>query len=366
MKKIVLIVSGIAKGGVETFIKNYFKYIDKNEMDLYIITHNLPNENEKKEFEELGFKVLIVPPKSKNFLKNIWLLNYYMKKYKFDVVHSNMSKMNFLPMLIAKINNIEKRISHAHNAYNKNNFILQFLNRRYANQFLACSKEALISCFGKKILNGKYRYEIIYNAIEIKRYKFNEKNRAKIRKQYNIDNDTILLGNIGRITKQKNQKFLIDILYELLLQKENIKLMIVGTGNLKNKLINYTKKLNCFEKVIFVESNNLINEYYSAFDIFLLPSKFEGLGIVAIEAQASGIQCAVSENLPNEVIISKKIKFLSIKNINEWIEFINNYKEIKNNRTFELIESKYNIESEYIKLQKIYYELNEKDKNKNE
>lgn len=330
-KKVALVVSGIAKGGVEAFIKNYFSRMDLFKYDLYIITHNNPLESDCVPFINLGFKIIKVPSKRKNKMKNVLSLYQIFKKYKFDIVHSHMTKSNFIVLGIAKICGIQGRIAHSHIVYEKENAmfkVIQFLNRKVANFYVGCTKEALITGFGKKILKEKYakNRKVLYNAVNINNYVFNSQYRKEIRKKYKINDDTFLIGNIGRLTAQKNQEFLLNI-FSKLNDNVNFKIMIIGEGELEVRLKSKCKELKIEENVIFISSCNDVNKYYSAFDIFIFPSIFEGLGMVLIEAQISGLVCLTSSNIPREAQISNNIQFLSLKDENIWLK---NISEIKN------------------------------------
>ena len=358
-KKIALVVSGIAKGGVESFIKNYFSKMNLSHYDLYIITHNEPLERDSEYFINLGFKIIKVPSKRESKIKNIVLLYKIFKKYKFDIVHSHMAKSNFIVLGIAKICGIEGRIAHSHIVYENENIMfkfIQFFNRVVANFYVGCTKEALITGFGKKILTPKYdkNRKILYNAIDINKYSFNYQYRKEIRKMYKIKDDTILIGNIGRLTKQKNQEYLLEI-FSKLKGKNSFKLMIVGEGDLKERLKFKCKELKIENNVIFVPPCDDINKYYSAFDIFVFPSIFEGLGMVLIEAQVSGLDCLTSTSVPREVQISDKIKFFDLNDKKDWVDNIMNIKDKKNIvRDVVLDNCPYDINNRFYDLEKIY------------
>lgn len=363
MKKIALVVSGLSSGGVESFILSFFNEINSaREYDKYIITHNAPSKVAQEKFENLGFKIFIVPSKKESIFNNIKSLNKIMKDNKFDIVHSHMAKSNFIIMKLAKKNNVPIRIAHSHQSMSINGTlkkmtykILQFLNRRYANIFLGCSEAALIYGFGEEILSDKYSSTVIHNAIDLKKFKYNSLYRKELREKYNISENQILIGSIGRYTFQKNQLFLLEVVKKIVEKNRDFKLLLIGEGELKNDYLEYIKNNKLEQNIILEQPQNDIYKYYSAFDIFAFPSRFEGLGIVVIEAQASGLSCIVSKNVPIDVKISDLIDYVDIDSIEKWYDKIVNFKK-NSNRNYDLSKSDYNIKNEYKKLIYIYDE----------
>lgn len=370
MKKLALVVSGLSSGGVESFILNFFNEINSaRNYDKYIITHNTPTKMVKEKFEDLGFTIFTVPSKKESIYNNIRSLNKIMKDNKFDIVHSHMAKSNFIIMKLAKKNNVQIRIAHSHQSMNIEGTlkkivykIMQFLNRKYANIFLGCSDAALIYGFGEKILSDKYFSVVVHNAIDLKKFKFNNFYRKKLRKKYNISENQILIGSIGRFTFQKNQLFLLDVVKKIVKKNSDFKLLLVGEGELENDYLEYIKSNRLEQNIILEQPQNDIYKYYSAFDIFAFPSRFEGLGIVVIEAQASGLNCVISKNIPFDVKISDLVDYVDIDSKEKWYDKIVNFKK-NPNRNYDLSKSDYNIKNEYKKLIYIY---DEGSANKNE
>lgn len=361
MKKIALVVSGLSSGGVESFILSFFCEINLVEKyDKYIITHNNPSQDIKDRFESLGFKIFAVPSKKESFYGNIKSIDKIFKENKFDVVHSHMAKSNFIIMKLAKKNGVPLRIAHSHQSMKIDNGLkkrlyklIQYMNRKYANRFVGCSREALIYGFGKKILSNNYSSLVLHNAINLEKFSFNDLYRHQIRKKYNISDDEILIGSIGRFTYQKNQQFLLEIMNKLVKYSKKNKLLLIGEGELKADYSEYIKNNKLEENIILESPQCDIYKYYSAFDIFVFPSRFEGLGIVIIEAQANGLKCIVSKNIPKDVKQSNLIEFIDINSIEEWYDKLINIKK-RTNRRIDLTSSDYNIKKEYKKLIEIY------------
>lgn len=196
-----------------------------------------------------------------------------------------------------------------------------------------CSKEAGVWLFGKKIVNSN-RFMIVHNAVDLEKYKFNVEVRERIRNDLKIDKNTIVIGHVGRFVELKNHDFLVDVFYEFYEIHPNSKLLLIGTGIKENEIKEKVKRLGIEENVIFAGFRENVNDYMCAMDLFVLPSKTEGLGLVLIEAQASGLKCFTSKDVvPNEVDVSKTTQFLSLNLLpKEWADVLieTNIERVKN------------------------------------
>ena len=195
------------------------------------------------------------------------------------------------------------------------------------------------------------------NAIDYKRFKYNPKVREKLRRECGIDERKFVLGHVGRFGEEKNHSFLIDILYEVKKIECNIVLLLVGTGDLFDSIQEKVKRLGLMDSVIFVGGVLDTAPYYQMMDAFCMPSKFEGLGIAAIEAQASGLPVICSTGMPSEVVLSEHVKRISLEQKDEWIESIVNLSDVCRRNTkahINLIKSGYDVSYEAQKLVKYY------------
>lgn len=218
---------------------------------------------------------------------------------------------------------IKKRISHSHNAdieyskpiYKKIEFIFILLTNLTLTERVTCGMAA-----------GKYLYKnksfiILNNAVEIEKYLFSKDLRKVTRKKLGVDNKTILLGNVGRFNYQKNHVFFLNLIKQL---DSRYKLVLIGEGPLKNEIEHQAHELKIADRILFVGTTDDMQSYYSSFDLFLLPSLWEGLPFVLIEAQISGLKCLCSQNIDYESNLGG-ITFLDINNIEEWISYIEKY-----------------------------------------
>ena len=320
MMKVCHVVSGLKAGGVESMILNYCSLLDKNKYDFHILYQHDPSDKNVKEFEEIGFKLYRIPSKIKHPFKNFFCTYNYLKNEKIDIVHCHMTLMNFIPLIAAKRLKIKNRICHSHNSdVRKKNFIvkliekiLKFICAKYSTTLVACGDDA------GKYMYGNKEFIILNNALNLAKYEFDLEKRLSIRKKHNIDDDCIVVGHIGRFTEQKNHKFIVEIISSLINKNLNMKFMLLGDGELKKEIEQLVLDKNIQDSVIFTGIVPNTNEYYSAFDLFILPSVWEGLPVVAIEAQASGLPCIFSDNIDKKCIIDKSKSCMLQLVIDDW------------------------------------------------
>lgn len=365
MKKIKVchIVSGLKAGGVETMIYNYCSHLGKDRYEFHLLYQHNPSKKNVEEFESIGFKLKRIPSKVKHPIKNYLSTKKYFKENSFDVVHCHMTLMNFIPLIAAKKCKVPIRICHSHNSDVRNkNIFIKFL---YAILKKICINNAtdLVACGidAGKYMYGKREFIIINNSLDLKKFEYNNTIREKIRKKYGIEKNEILIGHIGRFTNQKNHKFIINLFTELINKKntenKNYKLLLIGDGEQKSKVEEMVKNDDLKDKVIFTGVVDNTNEFYSAIDIFILPSLWEGLPVVGIEAQVSGLPCLFSSNIDNNVVLNLDRSYLLNLNVTDWVKKIqevsnNKYKRTTNIAVFN--SKNLNIDKEYTKLKEIY------------
>lgn len=327
-------------GGVEKFLTDYYSHINHAEVRfdfLFCRGNSLAKYNNQELLEGSKIKALYALRDRDNSLSSYRRLYKAVSKEiqteKYDIVHVNTALIpaQIACLLAAKKNGISIRIAHSHSAGNLTTGNLfkrkiknivykgsKFFIRNLATDYFACSKEAGIFLFGKKGVKSN-RFRIIKNAIDPSLYKFNYEERKRIRDIEKINDSTVICGNVGRLDPVKNLRFLIDVFLRYHKFNEDSQLWIVGDGEDREILENYIKVKDCSPYVkLFGEKHN-ISTIMQAFDIFLFPSLKEGLGIVAIEAQAAGLPVLASDTIPQETNITKNIKYLSLdEGIEKW------------------------------------------------
>ena len=343
--RILQIVPNMQMGGLETLIMNVYRNIDRNKVQFDFLVHYKEKKYFDEEIESLGGKIYRFSLRNdNNIFKYIKELNYFYKIHtEYKVIHCHMSSIGFINFLVAKKNGIKVRIAHSHNNLTDKTLKgrikkIMMLPYKYVSTLnFACSKSA------GKFLFGNKKFEVIPNAIEIEKFSYNPKARKKIRKELNIQGDTLVVGHVGRFNVQKNHMFLINIFEKLLKFNENCKLVLAGDGELRENILSLVREKQIADNVIFLGNRKDINDIYQAFDIFVFPSLFEGLGITLIEAQISGLCCFTSKGvIAEEANITDNYISISLKD-NEAIWAENIIKNIKSNkRTDHMKEAKRN------------------------
>lgn len=306
----VLIINtcGLGIGGITSHMINYSENLPKD-IIISIVVTGVYEQSVIDVFTQRGFNIIFLPNRKTNPVKYIMKLKRILKQKKYDVihVHGNSATMT-IELGLAKKYKIKTRIAHCHNSqcdHPKLNSLLSHYFKGLYTDALACSDLA-----GEWIF-GTGNYKVLHNAIDLNKYAFSNEVRNEYRKELNIDEDAIVIGHIGNMNEQKNQKFLIKVFSELLKSKKAV-LLLIGTGNLKNELIELAAKLKISNKIRFLGLRDDVSNLMCAMDIFVFPSRWEGLGMVAIEAQANGLPVLVSTAVPQEVCLSDKIRYLSL------------------------------------------------------
>lgn len=369
--KIAQVVGKWVGGGVEKFLMNYYRTIDKDKVQFdFIIDSDSTVVPPKEEIEKMGGRVIEIPPYQKifNYTKE---LKKVLKENNYQIVHSHLNALSVFPLYCAWKMNIPVRIAHSHSTTNKKewkkNIIKNFLkpfSKIFATDYFACSEHAARWLFGNKTYE-KGDVTVIHNAIDINKFKYNSKIRNKVREEFKLQNK-VVLGHVGRFVKQKNHEFLIDIFYEFQKEQENSVLLLIGEGPLEVKVKEKVKKKGLEKKVFFLGIREDVNTLMQIMDCFVFPSLYEGLGIVLIEAQTSNLSCIVSKEVPKEVKVNNNLKFCNLnKNSKYWanmiLKAITEEKERKTEKNNILL-SRYNIEMEANKLLEKYLELKGKIK----
>ena len=352
-------------GGVESVVMNYYRHIDRTKIQFDFICDEDSTDIPYEEIEKLGGKVILIPPYQKVF-KYHRELKKVLKDGKYKIVHSHINTLSVFSLYAAKCAGVPVRIAHSHSTTNKQekkkNLLKQVLkpfSKVFATDYMCCSELAGRWLFGNKEYD-KGNVSLLNNAIDLDKFKYDEKIRSDKRNELNISDDTLVIGHVGRFVEQKNHRFLIDIFNEVHKQKENSILLLAGQGPLMEEMKEKVKKLGIEECVKFLGQINDVKELYQAMDLFLFPSLYEGLGMVVVEAQASGLPCVVSTEIPEIAKVTQKIAFINLDSqIENWIrtifEYLNNIN--RKNINFSAGIEKYDIRKEAIKLEKKYINL---------
>lgn len=360
MIRILHVVTKMDAGGIETLLMNFYREIDKSKVQFDFLLHRTEKGFYDDEINRLGGKLYYVPSisilKHKRYLKALDV--FFSKHSEYRIVHSHINAFSMFVLRAAKNHSIPIRIAHSHIANPSFSFIKTPVRcyciakiKEYCTHMFACSEMAGQWLYGKNVLT-KSNFRIINNAIDSEKFVFNPPLRDKLRKELKVEEKTVLI-HVGRFTNQKNHHFIIELfnLYHKL-NSESC-LLLFGEGPLFNKIKSQIKKYSLEESVYLMGVKDNINEYMMAADCFVFPSIYEGLGIVAIEAQTAGLLTICSKYVPIEANISS-LYHSEILDCNRWVEIINNnipyFREINN----VAIENNYDIKVVTAWLQNFY------------
>ncbi|EIJ67825.1 glycosyltransferase [Pasteurella bettyae] len=317
MKRVLVYGMTDNLGGMEAYIHNLYQYLDKTQIQFDFVC-DFSQMTLSSFYLENGCRIHFIPPKSQGLLKSLWAMWKVIKQNNYDVVYFNIMNagysLNMLPAFLLK----RKVIAHSHSADTDKkqlHYILRWLLNFVTDVKLACSKEAGVFMFGEKKL-----FTVINNGINLEQYRYSEEKYHTIRHKLNWGDKKVILY-VARMNHQKNPFFALDIMKVLKHSLPNVILAYVGTGELKDEIQQYISD-NALTNVSLLGLRHDINELMIAADLLILPSLFEGLPIVAVEAQAAGLPAFLSETISKEVRLVNSIQFLPISNSADWIKEI--------------------------------------------
>lgn len=360
--RVAHIMGKMIGGGVESVVMNYYRNIDRAKIQFDFICDDDSTNIPYEEIESLGGKVILIPPYQKVF-KYHKELKRVLKEGNYKIVHSHISTMSLFSLYAAKCAGVKIRIAHSHSTTNKKekkkNMLKQVLrpfSKVFSTHYIGCSELAGRWLFGNKTFDKGNVY-ILNNAIDLDLFKYDESIRIKKRNELKINDNTIVIGHLGRFVEQKNHRFLIDIFNEFHKKNKNSILLLGGQGPLMDEIKERVESLDLNNCVKFLGQRNDASELYQAFDIFLLPSLYEGLPVVGVEAQACGLLCVFSDDMTKETKVLDSTVFMSLNNTAlEWAEkMLESYRNFKReDKRKEISDNNFNIKEESTKLENYY------------
>lgn len=310
MIRILNVISGLNNAGTEAVVMNYYRNIDRSKIQFdFLVLDTASNLYYEKEISDLGGKVYKIPPFSRKPVKNMIERKRFFKTHKYDIVEVHSpSALRYAYCKLAKKSGA-KVIFHIHNTANDESVLVKFARKqlfKYCDEIVTCSQYAAKSVLGKEA------DKVIYNAVEPEKYLYKPEIRSNLRDKLSISEDVCVIGNIGRFSEQKNQDFLIRTFCKVLSKSDGFRLLLKGFGERREQLVELAKSLHVDNKVIFADETYSASELYNIFDIFALPSKYEGLPVVMVEAQLNGLLPIVSDRVTEESSIFNGASFLKL------------------------------------------------------
>lgn len=363
--RILQIVGGMNMGGIENFIMNVYRNIDRTKVQFDFFIHNDVDAIFEREIKELGGKIFKIPHITKSghirYMKNV--RKFFKEHKEYQIIHSHYNEMSGFILKIANKEGVKIKIAHSHSAYPKYNSFLEKLYKCYSislinknsNLKFACSKIA-----GEWLYGKKEEFNVINNGIDSRKYIYNENIRKNKREELKINDNEIVIGHVGRLNHAKNHKFILEIFHKLLQLNFNYKLLLVGKGELENEILEKIKELKLEEKVMMLGVRKDVNELMQAFDFLLFPSIFEGLPVTLVESQGTGLKAFVSDVVTKEIDFNcGLIEFISLnKDAEYWADKINKNDIIERKDTSDTIKKYgYDVASNANILQEKYIEL---------
>ena len=307
--KICLYCEKWESGGIESFLTNVLTHLDLSSLSVNLVAAELCPSVFTARLEALGVRFVQLSGSLRDLKTNHRMFRELLRERQYDVVHLNAYQAMSLQYLdLAREAGVPVRIAHSHNTAlrkSASRALKMVLHNRakekyadVATDLWACSQEAAAFLFAPDALR-RQGYTFIPNGIEIDRFRFSPEARDRVRAELGVG-VALVIGNIGRLCYQKNQQFLLQVLPEVLRRRPDAVLLLVGEGDDRAALEEESRALGISDRVIFYGTTDRPEDLYSAMDVFAFPSRFEGLGIAAVEAQTAGLQTLCSEHVPHE------------------------------------------------------------------
>jgi len=362
-KRILVIAGKMHYGGLEMVIMNYYRNIDHSKVQFDFLLNYQEAGVFDDEIRQLGGEIYLLPRLFfKNIFKYVKALNQFFRTHReYEVVHGHLTSVGVIYSIIARLHGVKKVIIHAHSTSVNRTLkgfaerILMLPLRFCAHYYFACSNEAGKYAFGGNILRHS-DYRLIRNGIQSEEFSFNQEIRAGVRAGLQLESKFVI-GHIGRFEYEKNHAFILDIFFEIHLRDSDARLVLIGAGSRKEEIIEKVHALGLEAAVIFLEQRPDINELMQGMDVFLLPSHYEGLPVVGIEAQAAGLQCFFSDAVTRETDVTGLCSFIPLSSpANHWADMILKYKKgyVRRNMRQAIVDAGYDIREQARWLQDFY------------
>ena len=348
--------------GVSAVVTNYFFQLDPQRVQCDFLLYEMSEDAWTARLTAAGAKVYATgKPSGRSMAEYERNVKDFFRQHAkdYDIVHVHIPNAAFIVLRYAKKYGIKVRILHSHNARGADgavkkirNYLFNQWGIRYANQYFACSVKAGNYLFGEKRCG---QLVVLPNAIRLERYAFDKKKRKTIRDSLGVKEHELLLGHVGRFAEQKNHEGLLKIFAETRKRGMDTKLVLLGDGELREKTGQLAEELGIKDQVLFAGVVANVPDYLSAMDIFLLPSLYEGLPVVCVEAQAAGLPCLISDQVTREIALTDQIWFLANGDLDSWCDRIRKISAegrsrnaVKGLEQYDIVRQTRNLEERYL------------------
>lgn len=319
--KIAMVVKDFELHGISRVITNYCEHLNKEKYQVVVLAGEPINEGLRLRCEGSGTRIVALPNKKNASIAFYHSLFKQLKSEDVNIVHVHGSSATIaIEIIIAALLGIRHRIAHSHSTSGSNLYVHKLL-RPILN--MVSTKAIACSSLAGKWLFDRRPFEVLYNGIDMSRFALDRNMRVAIRTKLAIDDDELVIGHVGRINRGKNQEFLIRVFDDFLKLNPNARLLMVGTGPDELRIKDIVSNDENKSKIIMYGATDCVSELYSAMDVFVFPSKHEGLPLTLIEAQANGLACIVSDAVTDEVLVCDKTIKLSLNlSAAKWAETV--------------------------------------------
>ena len=337
MSKIKILFEGISSnlGGIEKFVKSVYDKIDKEKYEISFLVDADVKAVFEEEYKANGCNFFAVTNRKNSYIQYLKDLKAIYKDNKFDIIHINMMSYSLFERITLACKYSKARvIVHCHNggfskdSKYKKTIILDKIGKIFVHKYMkkiikvACSEKA-----GRFAFNNSF-FTIINNGIDVEKFVFNQSARLKLRTEMGFDDDDFLILLVGMFNDFKNHEFLIDIFSKYKKLDKSAKLILVGEGYLQKKVKEQVNNLKLNDEVFFLGKRTDVNEILSMCDVYVMPSKSEGISLALIEAQVNGLMCYTSNNVDKNSDITGNVEFLSLDmSAEKWAKEIYNNKD---------------------------------------
>lgn len=324
--RILHIMGSADAGGIAAVVLNYWKHMDTTVYAFDIALGTEPGML-GNELISMGAKCYLLPPKHLGIKAHTDALKKILAEQHYDAVHVHGADTAYVTLRTAKKCGIKIRIAHSHSAVKNEtlNSILRLMgsavfNPIYATNLLACGRLAGQRCYGR--LNTKRKkYMVLPNAIDTERFAFNPVVRDRMREQLNVS-DHIVIGMVSRLSPQKNILYALQVMQLLHEKQNNSVLLIVGNGEMEEEIKSWISKNKMGSYVFLLGRHADIENYYQSFDLFMMPSVFEGFPVAGVEAMASGLPLVLSDTITDELSFGDDVYYLPLSDVEQWVKTI--------------------------------------------